>query len=532
MRKLFVALLILSVMGGAFAQEKGSWGTLSGEATLNTGFYFVPDPVEVGGEPSDVEFAITYENTFGPFSLKLPLVLKGDRFGTATNDDGDKLGLISYESGSLTVELPFGFLLDQTEIIPPFLPIGSADSSNDGAGVDFKATYDDGTFGFKIGYNNLLEGPELGAIGGFYKFMDGASQLYVSKGAYETKWWRASSYVLEPSFGFYNTFDGSNEVIPLIHDGDEDDYWNWEFKWENVKDNGIAYQYFVMPELSIGLAFNGGNLSPFKGVDSINDDDPMYGGVSNDLVDVYLKRPVFGAKYDNETFAASAMLALRPDEDTNKSDILIAAGASFLVMPELKINADISVGIWGDTDYKPDPMFNAGVEVSYTSDTFFAGLGFKGLNLAADTKAGSNNYNLIGLEFVLGYNKVKDGYVFDGENQGFFAGLNGHFNLISAEKYSQTDFGLGFNIGYKEYALTEKMLLSVTGELGLEAWGIDIDGTKDDASKINFEIKPVLKWNVFDNGSITFEYKLGSTNLDADPALNVNELAIKFKWWL
>jgi len=83
MRKLFVALLILSVMGGAFAQEKGSWGTLSGEAALDTAIDFFGTNADTGrsnsGDPTigggvtknGFKFGITYDNTFGDFALTL-----------------------------------------------------------------------------------------------------------------------------------------------------------------------------------------------------------------------------------------------------------------------------------------------------------------------------------------------------------------------------------------------------------------------------------------------------------------------------
>ena len=534
MRKLFVALLILSVMGGAFAQEKGSWGTLSGEATLVTGFNFAADPVEVGGVPDGAKLMVTYENTFGPFSLTLPLKLYDGYFGTEATDDkntdlGETKAKFAYESGSLKVELPFYFQLNAASgglVIPPFIPIAET------FGTRLNATYDDGAFGFKIRFDDLLTSPALTRLGGSYKFMDGASELKVSMGgAYATEWWRASSYVLSPGIGM------SKLGVTTGHD--QDVIWQWDghsfgFAWENIETHGIAYQYFVMPELSVGLAFVGGDDSPFKGKDSIIDDEGI-----NAMLDVYLKHPVFGVKYDNETLGVSAMFALAPGP-TNQSDAFIAAGFYFMVMPELKVNADISVGIAGDADLKFDPMFNAGLEVNYNSDKIIAGLGFKALNLAADKDKGGINF--IGLNFILGYNIARDGdddYLLGDENEGFYAGLNGHFNLASDKDDSYTDFGLSVGLGYKDYELTEKMKLSVGASLGFDVLSSSISG-QDDYTVVDFCITPKLVWSVFSNGSITFEYNIGSSDLDADRAklnprespLDINNLSIKFKWWL
>ena len=668
MRKLFVALLILSVMGGAFAQEKGSWGTLSGEAALDTAIDFFGTNADTGrsnsGDPTigggvtknGFKFGITYDNTFGDFALTLPLLVANGYFGTNGDDYNDGKGSwwektqakLTYTNGDLTVKVPFmfKFATNTSAAATSYNLVGIVPMASGNAGI--QAVYDNGTFGFKAAYHNLLTGPvvpgasgdnSLGGIGGYYHFMDGKSQLYVSyNGAYETKWWRASDHVLNPSLdflvlsgnpialddtgtpGFANN-DGKVAIAdvatkdPWIYDpwarkniaaGYSDNGYGGiisvgeytQYHWENIKygsdaGSGIAYRFFVMPELNVGISFTA---------------TPIFSGAKdqNSFVEKFLTQPVFGVKYDNETLAISAMLGLNTTQIPNAKNekeyyinIPLAFGASYL-LGDITIKGDISAQFYDSKfkNYKDNafiPLFNAGAVVLYNSTVgeapVIGGIGLKFIDLGSSMAKMHNEDEttfMFGANFMLAYNRPRDGnFGYEDPNAGFWANLKGHFNVMNYTKMDQSnmsDLNLEFGIGYKEYQLTEKMKLSVSGKLGVDVLNlknvysaidyysknkisntstlgeIGVDGVDsgiplfgawidptwdnvDSISRISFELKPELVWSVFPNGSITFTYTLGSTDLDIKRAeyrdgkddasvLNVNKFGVKFKWTL
>ncbi|MDR0464952.1 MAG: hypothetical protein LBG94_07560, partial [Treponema sp.] len=89
-----------------------------------------------------------------------------------------------------------------------------------------------------------------------------------------------------------------------------------------------------------------------------------------------------------------------------------------------------------------------------------------------------------------------------------------------------------------------ELTLSIWGELGLDFWfGPDTYPAGGNHMLVNFSINPSLNWQVWNNGSINFEYNLGSSDITRNnnqdyparasiPVLDTNKFTTKFKWTL
>ena len=540
MRKFLVVLLVLSVIGGAFAQDsEGSWGSLSGEVGLNTSIRFVGDTEPVDGYPNSLMdglvdggwLKIAYENTIGPWSINLPLVAESGYFGTDSDDDGT-LAKVTYSGvENLTVELPFSFQF--------------SDGTNEGVGLlpvsnEFKAsinaTYDAGLFGFKFGVNDLLDSPSVGNVGGFYHFMNGQSQLYVSRGAYGTEWWRASSIVLTTGDSLtacdwltLAPFTGPRGPRAL------------DFHWENIESNGIAYRFFVLPDvLSVGLAFASG------------DEDPTFfdTGTRNYFIDDFIMHPVFGVGYDDGALGISLMFGLEPvagtyghltTGDGRGLDLFLAFGAGYS-LGELSFGFDLSGKFHGKPAHGPNkkgyeaplPLFNLGVSINFDAEAFFAGVEFKTFDMA------QKGVFAFGVDLVAGLNMGRDGMNLDGGKDGFFVGLDAHLYGLSndgqgakgKDTYSAMDIGFGLETGYYGLALTEKMTVGVGLDIGFEIHTFSMPKF-DTIIGLTFGVHPELNWAVWEKGSIVFAYDFGITSdFKVKYPISQNDVTVKFKWAL
>jgi len=558
MRKFLVVLLILSVMGGIFAEE-GTWGTLTAEAGLKTTIDFTVksdgffEDTEMFGSFDGAYFKASWSKNFGPWVLTLPLRAQPKYFGT----DGN--ATFRYDQDDWYTSLWFQYGVGKRAYNDIIDGDFDADTTNGEramkAGIETK--YDNGTFGFTFkldllkGSSYTLSSPsanseglmglfdtkffdiKTAAIGGFYHFMDGASQLYVSRGgAYDTNWFRTSTIVLDPKI--YSNFFEPNRIDTGFGDDFHDDYagrWK-EFHWENIANNGIAYRFFVMDTLSLGLAIvsnDGGlfsdNNPPFN---NENNPDEVLGHAGSYLIQNFLKHPVFGVKYDGGALKVSAMVGLEPLSfehshrgGTNDMFFYLYAGGTFDITPEISVGADLT-GMFGpDSAVGGDgnPVFNFGAGVNYAGSLINAGLTFKTIDFIQDTFAFGTDFNV--------------GYAGTGPSVGLSGHVNGYLPKGSDKIF---DIGLELNAGYTGLQLTEYFTLGITGMLGLE---IEMVGaTKDLAT--TFEVSPVLDWAVWKNGSIQFKYVLGSSDLNLkatsggpkNPLLDTNEFTTTFKWKL
>ena len=616
MRKILVVLLILSVMGGVFAQEN-NWGKITGEAALSTTLNFAANNINdatMKGKFDGVKLVVGWEKTWdnadlGIWKLTLPIRASQGYFGTDWGDNTLNTrrtkANVTYTLGDFTVTVPFWFVVSNTggdnepndtvwnkgdagngTAGAPELGVGILGIPMGGANADVNANWAGELFGFKVGVANLYSNPVVSHAGGYYHFMGGLSQLYVSRDSYghddfnvyETKWFRVSDYVLNPAIkvreapGFYIIGD---ELLT----GDNSDFAHaaveqYKYHWENINKNGIAYRFFLMKDtLSIGLAFasadtgvdpdghltlgnpevnSGNNAGIFKNVDKFN------------LIDDWLRHPVFGVKYDNKQLGVSAMVGLEPWEDSkDNSDIYIHAGAYFQLFDNLKINGDLSAkfstgsddSVYGYAGKDLDPNFNFGVEISYTNDLpLFAGFGFKMLDLI------NKDWFVFGTDFIVGFGgAVRDGYKyknFDDSNAGPLIALKGHVNGYLPKDFGNVfNIGLGIFAGWKNFVLiaapsaqkSPELTLSIWGELGLDFWfgpgGNNVPETSANGYTYNignhmqtsFKVVPSIAWQVWDHGSINFKYELGSDDItrmeDAKGStLNINQFTTSFKW--
>ncbi|MDR0465019.1 MAG: hypothetical protein LBG94_07905, partial [Treponema sp.] len=499
MRKILVVLLILSVMGGVFAQEN-NWGKISGEATLKTTLDFAVNDINeatMAGDFDGVKFVVQWDKVWdnaelGKWSITLPIRASNGYFGTNFDDEGrgkpgnvkETFANVTYTLGDLTVKVPFWFRVNNQGDYPVNTgnnqltgasSIPGADGNVTLMGIpvmqgnaDVNANWASTNWGFKFGVANLYVAPVVSHAGGYFHFMNGRSQLYVSRdnynykgdnttddfNVYETNWWRASDYVLNPNMARRNApgfYDAGDEVF--THNAMN----QYSFHWENINENGIAYRFFLMEDiLSLGIAFASSGAGNTNSQVRSNDNAPPFELVTDNLlIEDFLKHPVFGVKYDNKQLGVSAMVGLEPwDDNDEDSDIYIHAGAYFQLFDNLKINGDISARFaTGPLGKDEEPNFNVGVEVTYTNALpLFAGFGFKLLDLV--NKQGL----LFGSDFIVGFGgAVRDGYTyksFGDSNAGPMIALKGHVNgWVPKDTDNIFDIGLGLMAGWKNFVL-------------------------------------------------------------------------------
>jgi len=482
MRKFLIVMLILSVTGGAFAHDLGGqWGNLEAEAALSTTIDFAAprgytfEDTEMYGEGIGPSFSILYTNEIGPWALSLPMIVKPNYFGT------NGTAALEYTVGkNFTAGIGFqgGFGKDAAreytgddfDYVHPWKAYG---------GVMAAAEYDDGNFGFRIGlkvYESPGEGDyadanahgeraftgsylEMDHIGGRYGFMGGNSELVVSLGgAYSTKWWRASTIVLNPSVDFLKLFPKSskNDTGFGTDDwGDDGHHTAWsyalsnaivgtdtkvrnldwvDFHWENIEANGIAYRFFVIPQrLNIGLAFvsdtppdnrddlgndfdtwigTSNNSGPFKGK---TDENETAFGVSGSGGDYYgLATGVNGLQY---TSGANDF----PDVFGSPGDLLIQ---NFLKHPVLGVGYD---------DDKLAVSAMVGLEPAVRHHNQLTGIDKDG----NDGTAGGLNYNGIGVPIGLYGNDQVDEDDFEFTRNKYSGEMN--FYMAAGANFKITD---------------------------------------------------------------------------------------------
>jgi len=582
MRKFLVVLLILSVMGGVFAQEN-SWGKITGEAALTTTMNFAFNEfkdAEMKGDFADVkivaQWAKTWDNgDLGKWALTLPIRASNGYFGTDWGDNTQNTrrtkANVTYILGDLTVSMPFWLVFSNTKGAnegtddtqpgntawpngnPGTGPIAESGTSLVGlpfaeTNADINADWAGKDFGFKVGVANLYSNPTVSHVGGYFHFMGGRSQLYVSRDSYghddfnvydTAGWFRVSDYVTNPNMARRNApgFYFAPSADPDATYGSHAAFNQYAYHWANINDNGIAYRFFLMENvLSLGLAFASSGTGNTNSEVISGDNGPIWKGqtlTDINLIDDFLRHPVLGVKYDNSTLGVSAMVGLEPwDDDPKTTDIYIHTGAYYMLTSALKVNGDISARFsTGDQAGNMDPNFNVGVEISYTAP-LWAGFGFKMLDLMNDTGM------MFGTDFILGFGgAVRDGYTFKGfgdSNSGYIITLKGHVNgFLFKDKDTKNRFDIGLDLmaGWKNFELTDKIKLNVYGLMGLDFWfGEEAVGNH---MKTSFQVVPELVWSIWDHGSLTFTYKLGSDDIKRqDPVLNVNNFTTKFKWTL
>jgi len=466
-------------MGGVFADEESSssWA-LSGSANVGTRIDFSDNILGDVGNIS-IRLAMDYEK--GPWSVHMPFDISKGRFGTFNRDGHFRTALLKYTvNDNLRFEVPFAFEINNiaSDI---GIPIYFSDAQAN-------AFYDDGTFRFRFGFNNIVgsTGRGLGAVGGGYKFDSG--ELVVStRGAYGTEWWRASTYVL----------------------------WDVGFHWENINNNGVAFKYNVTDELNVGISYAfGADEPPFRGNDT--------------FIRGFLLHPILGVGYNSGDLSASAMVGFEP-AGTEDLDIFLAAGAAFKVSDELKVNGDISA------QFGTSSVLNIGVEANYTTDELFGGIGIKALNVIGD-----NTFSLP-VELIVAYNMKRDdpwasfygihgarprqganNGIFtvwdDGKNDGIWGGVSVKTPDFTA--FDALNLEIHAVAGYRGFELTDSIKLNAGFNFCFKLAG--------STTSMYFNFSPELVWNVFSNGRITFKYNLGQT--EAGTGLDNHFFGVAFRW--
>jgi len=545
MRKIFVVLMILAIAGGGFAQDegKGTWGTISGEAELSTTIDFYNegrangsgedgDPHTLGMDPGTGGwFKLAWDYEKDEWSIHLPLHVEDGKFGVEKNDDGDYLAKITYNPDSpLTIEMPFGFELDRGGYEGEgnwFLSATTFDT-------DITGTYETDEFMFKLGFGSVLTAPALSKVGGWYKLNDMITLAVSHGGATGSEWFRTSTIVREET-----PFGGT---------------------WENIDGNGIAIKFDIMENLSAGLSFAGGVGEGEAG-------SAIFGAGTDDFVKDFLTNPIIGVKFDGSPFKASLMTGLwtqaRDAGNDNKlvSDIPLYLGLELNLDAGLYVGADLSALFVGQTKAEKDANLNAandfnfGLEVMFDTtigeNPFWAGARLRALDVGYNEDDFGKYYSTVSAELYVGFNWARDGDPTHGDPDGFlnadFGRFGGRGNGFGARFWLgipdldvNPDFGMDLNIaaalGYGA-DLSEKLGFGINAMLGM-ATNSKAEESYDNV--FGFKVVPELVWKLISNGSITFTYEFGATDILRNPDLelkaidiiDINKFTIGFKWWL
>ena len=487
MRKLFTALLILSVMGGAFAQDegglKGTWGALSGEAVLGTIFTLHDTEIGLDADNFSAEFKLQYDYEKGDWSVSLPFTIN-DRGVTTMNwneddeewDGGNAFVKWNPQGGLLTVTFPFGFHIKDTFnlLFDSFLTTPDGYDNAHGGAIGILAELEDDHYGFAFGMEDIfLTSRAVSTMYGWYKFFDDRALLAVNYSGYDTEWWRASDIVLSGQVEFaYDDGDGDNTI------GSENRFSNWEnINAEYIIDattvpgrysGGIGFKYNILPQLNVGVVFQGTALFDEDGGDFVKD---------------FLLQPLVGVGFNDEDLglAASAMFRLFTNPaDKDKIGFNVAAGASFTGIEYITLAADVSAFEIGIAD---NANLSFGVEAGVEEMPLGPGALTAGLKFAMTDILDNVSSNAFGLEATAGY------------------------------------------------TLALNDALSVGAKAGLS-----LVMPKDGEAMIRSEINPFLTWNLIPNGAIDLGYTIGFRFNDKDPTYGSgdlvykNEVALKFTW--
>ena len=494
MRKIFVVLLVLAIAGGALAQEaedKGTWGTWSGEVGLTTGFDMGKEAgaddgyaTFAGGGPGDAFLKIKWDYTKGNWKIELPFTI--DKYGVHTfaglNDDEDafdgKLAKVEYTDGPLTVTLPFGFALtDRTNATGDAKEFDLFDALNINfwGSSDISAKYEGDTFAFGLGVGDLwsysygnatqiIPEKKFSAWGWYdLDLLDGL-RLAVSYRGEGTEWWRTSTVVLTGKVGFWP--DDGDDLYTIGIDNE------YDYHWENIggDHSGLALKLNI-GDFAAGVSFVSEDISDFE----------MFGedGYAID----FFNHMTFGLGYFTDAFSASAMLGIEKDYFN------IYAGTSIAIGDAVSIGLDTSIFINTDKDVKEDKaQFNIGASFDFNSDAieegFWAGLKVAAVDLARKGEGDKDKSDMeLGAMLRLGYNTPLSDVL-------------------------QLNFGAGVF-----------MHVIPDGEV----FGLDL------------RVKPELVWKVIgDNGSITvaneFGMAGGKSGSDDFEAGIFNKLTFAFSW--
>ena len=522
MRKFLVALLILSVMGGVFAQEegKGTWsnGAVSGELNLSTTLNLLPMDTEISpteeayigmyGSAGTTRLRMTFNFEKGDWAIRFPLQLDQNRFGSRTSDNGfDDSPRVTYKNGPITVEIPFEFQF--TTSADGALPISWT------RGAPIRASYVTDNYKFNARFAGLSSSG-LSHVGGWWKFGNDSELAVSYLRGYDASWWRASEVVLDT----HST--------------------HWDNIGAETSPNGIAYRYFITPEMQAGIAFAG-----TAGNTMFSSRTTAYG---RNFAYEFLQQATFGFRYTVEDgLDFSAMVGLRnwliDTKDINEMTVPIHLGASYKVMPDLKVQGDMVAALFVGDIEDLDPFLSIGARVTYgdhgVNEGLWAVANIRAVNLTAKDQGIVFNPRII-----VGYNNkpvdgnwngnFKDSILADS----IYGGLDVEFvDLVTPSGVDPVINVLAF-IGYNQYVLSDN--LKVGAEAGLQ---LGVGTFKDSA--FAFYIQPKLEWMLIDSHSgITFTYNItagnsvfGANNTVRAPLgfiddvkLTRHDLTVAFKW--
>ena len=335
MKKALVLLLILAVAGGVFAQDVTVG--IKGEIRLDTQIDFMPkDNPTMDSQASDIS---------------------GDNYGLAG---------ITVDKGSAHAEFTFkGDFAAQAGYLQGMAEYG--DGVNGDSTTPFKVhaginIIDTAAFGFNGDPDSLYA---------YWLFLDRQLKVDFAYKGYETIYWRVSDLVASD----WDNLDGSSGVE-------------------------ISYMPAAVAGLNIGLFFPGGVANGDKGV--INNLAEAYAtahgriGVAGAFpsaagglfYDDFFKWTLFGAKYEMDTLAFSAMFHMAPSkwEEFN-------FGVKFTGIDSVTLRADAqfsALGQFGDAGW-----FSVGVNGEYAAAPITAGLSVKALNFEANSDNNDPNSSIL-----------------------------------------------------------------------------------------------------------------------------------------